>query len=65
MNRTRQLVALAALATLYVVSPVDAVPDVIPVAGVMDDALVSGASLLVGLLARRRMRRARSTSAPA
>jgi hypothetical protein len=34
---------------LYIVSPIDAIPDVIPVFGLLDDVLVFAVSTLVGL----------------
>ena len=37
----------AVLALLYFISPIDAVPDVIPVAGLMDDAAVISAALAI------------------
>lgn len=37
--------AVVVLAGLYVLSPVDAIPDFIPVAGQMDDAAVGGSGL--------------------
>lgn len=39
-------IIIAILGVLYGVSPVDAVPDVVPVAGWIDDVVVVGGSLL-------------------
>lgn len=39
-------IIIAVLGVLYGVSPVDAIPDVIPVAGWVDDLVVTGGSLL-------------------
>jgi len=52
MSRSRLFLAVAALAALYVVSPVDAIPDV-PGVGWVDDALVTTATLLLGALGKR------------
>jgi uncharacterized membrane protein YkvA (DUF1232 family) len=40
MTRTKIVVIIAAI--IYVVSPVDAVPDIMPIVGWLDDALVGG-----------------------
>lgn len=37
----------AVLALLYFISPVDAIPDVVPVAGLMDDAAVISTALMI------------------
>ncbi len=58
MTRSRLFLTVAALATLYIVSPVDAVPDVIPGAGWVDDALVGAATLLVGAIGKKRKKAA-------
>lgn len=39
-------IIIAILGVLYGVSPVDALPDVIPIAGWMDDLVITGGSLL-------------------
>ena len=54
MTRSRLFLTVAALAALYVASPVDAVPDVVPGVGWIDDALVGAATLLVGAIAKKR-----------
>lgn len=54
MTRSRLFLAVAALAALYVISPIDAVPDVVPGVGWVDDALVGAATLLVGAIAKKR-----------
>lgn len=55
MSRSRLFLAVVALAALYVISPVDAIPDV-PGVGWLDDALVATATALLGALGRRRRR---------
>ncbi len=49
--RTRLAAAAAAIGVglLYVLSPIDVIPDVIPVLGLLDDALVLAVSVLTGL----------------
>lgn len=39
-------IVLAALGTLYGVSPIDILPDVIPVAGWIDDLVITGGTIL-------------------
>lgn len=62
MTRSRLFLVVAALAALYVVSPVDVVPDVVPGVGWVDDALVSAATLLVGAIGKKR-RKAKAAAA--
>jgi uncharacterized membrane protein YkvA (DUF1232 family) len=57
MSRSRLFIAVAALAALYVVSPVDAIPDVVPGVGWVDDSLVAAATFLLGALGKRHARK--------
>lgn len=60
--RARLFPILAAFAVLYVLSPVDLVPDV-PVAGWFDDAAVVAATMLVGAARKKRDRRRNTVTA--
>ncbi|MDO3425868.1 DUF1232 domain-containing protein [Chryseobacterium sp. APV1] len=42
-------IIIAILGTLYGVSPIDAIPDVVPVVGWIDDLIITGGSL-IGLI---------------
>ena len=49
--------ASAGFALLYGASPIDIIPDVVPVLGLLDDALVVPAFLLLALFQFRKARR--------
>lgn len=53
-------VILALFALLYIVSPIDAIPDVLPLIGWLDDALV--ALVAVASWRERRLARARANA---
>ena len=40
----RRVKGLLALAILYLVSPIDLIPDTIPLVGILDDAVIAGLS---------------------
>ena len=54
----------AVVALLYGASPIDVIPDVIPVLGLVDDAIVVPAFLLLAFLQYRRSRRIAGASHP-
>ncbi|RYG29036.1 DUF1232 domain-containing protein, partial [bacterium] len=57
--RNKALIS-AGVAILYGASPIDVIPDIIPVLGLVDDAIVVPAFLLLALLQYRRSRRVAS-----
>ncbi|RYG87736.1 DUF1232 domain-containing protein [bacterium] len=61
--RNKALIS-AAVAILYGASPIDVIPDIIPVLGLVDDAIVVPAFLLLALLQYRRSRRVAETRGP-
>ena len=54
----------AAIALLYGASPIDVIPDIIPILGLLDDAVVVPAFLLLAFFQLKKSRRVAANAAP-